>query len=894
MSGGIVPSYNRGMETGVYRYILRYSARQQIALTLLAVVSYPFLYGFYLLPKEIINGAIEAEATAFPVELLGFRFAQLDYLYLLCGLFLALVAINQGFKYAINVYRGRTGERMLRRLRYALYARLLRFPLPAFRRTSQGEVIQMITAETEPLGGFFGEAFSLPVFQGGTLLVILGFLLAQNPIMALAAVALYPLQFYLIPKLQRKVNLMGKERVRLVRRLADHIGESVSGAQEIHGHGAAAFERAEFTRRLGRIYDVRIDIYVWKFVIKFLNNTINQLGPFCFYSIGGYLAIRGDLAIGTLVAAIAAHKDLAAPWKELLAYYQRREDARIKFEAVTVKFEPQGLWPEEIQTAEPAAARPIAGEIVGSNLSLRDEFGTALVDGTAFRFDAGQRVAIIGADGSGRQELSQLIARLVAPSAGSIRIDGAPTADLPQALTGRRIGYVGPQAYVFSTDVRDNLLYGLKHRPSQPARSDAEEAVWRTRVGEAAAAGNSTDDPDADWIDYAAAAAADEAALTERAFEALALVDMEEDVYRFGLRGTIDPAARPALAGRFLEARAAFRERLSDPQIAALVETYEADAYNDNATLGENLLFGTPVGGAFDMNRLAESAYVLEVLDRAALTEDLLEIGRQVAALMVELFADLPPGHEFFEQYSFIGSDDLPEYRMLLERIGRDGMGSVRDEERTKLLSLSFMLAPARHRLGLIGEEMKRRMLEGRRLFADNLPAALSGAVEFFADGRYNAAASLQDNILFGKLAYGRAQAAALVGAQIGEAIDSLGLRPAVMEVGLDYRVGIGGARLSAAQRQKLAIARAVLKRPDLLVLDEATAGLDGPSQTRILDRLLEEFAGRGLVWALHRPSLADRFDRVLAMRDGKVVEQGSFAELDRDGSALRALTGAE
>ena len=902
-------SLNRGggesVEQGVYKYILKHSTPQQIVLTILAVVSYPFLFAFYELPKRIIDGAIQPRNVDFPIELVGpesiwldfirLEFEQLDYLYLLSCLFLVLVGINQGFKYAINVYRGRTGERMLRRLRYTLYSQLLRFPLPAFRKTSQGEVIQMITAETEPLGGFFGEAFSLPVFQGGTLLVILAFLLAQNPIMATAAVALYPVQFYFTPKLQRKINLMGKERVRLVRRLADRIGESVAGVQEIHGHDTAAFERAEFSHRLGGIFEVRINIYIWKFVVKFLNNTINQLGPFCFYSIGGYLVIKDELAFGSLVAAIAAHKDLAAPWKELLAYYQRREDARIKFEAVTVKFEPPGMLAEAIQFAEPETIEPVKGEIAGSSLSFHDDTGTVLVDGASFSFDAGHNVAIVGASGSGRQELSQLIARLVMPTSGSIQLNGARTTELPSAVTGRRFSYVGPNAYIFSTDVRDNLLYGLRHRPLIAAPYSDEDAVyWQDWFTEAEAAGNSTDDLNADWIDYSSAAASSGGQLTERAFEALALVDMEADIYQLGLRGTIDPAGRESLAKRFLEARAAFRERLSDPQIAALVESFEADKYNDNATLGENLLFGTPLGGAFNKDRLAENAYVLEVLDKAGLTDDLLEVGQQVASLMVELFADLPPGHHFFEQYSFISSDDLPEYQALVSRIGRDGMAALRGEDRTKLLSLPFKVSPARHRLDVIDGAMRQRVLEARRIFADNLPDQLSNAVEFFGDGIYNAAASLQDNILFGKLAYGQARGAERVGKLIAEVIDALELRPDVMEVGLGFEVGIGGARLSAAQRQKLAIARAILKRPDVLVLDEATTGIDGPSQTMIMDNLLKEFDHRGLVWVLPRASLAAQFDRVLVMQGGKVVEQGTFDELDKDGSALRELVSAE
>ncbi len=122
------------MEKSIYRYILRYSKPQQIVLTLMAAASFPFLFYFYELPKEIINGAIQAENTDFPIEFLWLEFGQTEYLFVLCGLFLLFVGINQSFKYAINVYRGKSGERMLRRLRFDLYSRVLRFPPPVFRR----------------------------------------------------------------------------------------------------------------------------------------------------------------------------------------------------------------------------------------------------------------------------------------------------------------------------------------------------------------------------------------------------------------------------------------------------------------------------------------------------------------------------------------------------------------------------------------------------------------------------------------------------------------------------------------------------------------------------------------------------------------------------------------
>jgi ABC-type multidrug transport system fused ATPase/permease subunit len=891
------------VEKSIYGYIIRYSKPQQIMLTMMAIASYPFLLGFLNVPKWIVNhikDAVDKKGEPFQVDvdLLGFikfDMESIAFLLLLCGLFLFFVLANQAFKYVINVYRGLTGERMLRRLRYDLYARVLRFPQSTFRKLSQGEIIQMINAEVEPLGGFFGEAFSLPLFQGGYLLVIFAFILGESPWLALAAIVFYPLQMYLIPKLQRRVNLLGKQRVRLVRSLSDRIGETVGGVQEIHAHNTARFELAEFSRRLGEIFSIRYRIYLWKFVVKFINNTVNHLGPFFFYSFGGILVINGQLDLGALVAVLAANKDLAAPWKELLTHYQRREDARIKYEQVVEQFEPPDMMELAQQLDEPEQISPLSGSFSGSAVRIDDDTGHALIDGASFEIAVTDHVAIVGAGGSGKDQLGMLLARMVKATSGTLNLNGTSLESLPEAVTGRRIGYVGPNVHMFATSVRENLTYGLKHRPLVPAEYDGAAKAAREKWEiEAKRAGNSTDDQAADWHDYEAAGIAREEDLTPRALEVLKSVDMEIDIYELGLRGTIDPAAHPDLARRVLEARAAFRDRLADPDLAPLVEVFDRDLYNNNATVGENLLFGRPVGDAFDLDRLAEHPYVLEVLEKAGMMDAMMEAGRQVASTMVELFADLPPGHEFFERYAFISHEDLPTYQALLARLGREGVEALKEDERTMLLSLPFRLTPARHRLDVADDEFKEKILAARSIFAENLPAVLAGTVEQFDEEKYTAAASLQDNILFGKSAYGHARGAERIGAVIADVIDALDLRVDVMAVGLDFNVGIGGGRLSSIQRQKLGLARAILKRPDVLILNQATATIDGASAARIMSNLLNGFKGRGVVWVLHRASLAENFEKILVVRAGRVVESGAFGALNRDGSALKELIDAE
>jgi len=95
-------------------------------------------------------------------------------------------------------------------------------------------------------------------------------------------------------------------------------------------------------------------------------------------------------------------------------------------------------------------------------------------------------------------------------------------------------------------------------------------------------------------------------------------------------------------------------------------------------------------------------------------------------------------------------------------------------------------------------------------------------------------------------------------------------------------------------QRQKLALGRALLKRPKLLILNQATAALDGASQSRVHANIRRMMADDGLIWALHRPSIAAEFDRIVVLSAGRVAAQGDFETLDQDGSILHELIAAE
>ena len=885
------------MDRSLFGFIIRYSKRDQLLIVPLVLATMVVYYLSLDLPKTIINKAIQG--GAFPeagatTHWLGLDLERLPYLLALSIVFLGLIVLNGWLKFQINTMKGWMGERMLRRLRYALFDYILRFPLSRFRRVKAAEMATMIKDEVEPLGGFIGEALITPLFLGGQAVTAMFFILYQHFALGLIALAIVGVQAFFIPKLRKRLLVLGRERQLTARALAGRIAEGVDGATEIHAHDTSNYERAEISARLGRIFRIRFELYQRKFMVKFLNNFLSQVTPFLFYTLGGYLVITGRLDIGALVAVIAAYKDLPAPVKELIDWDQQRMDVEIKYNQVVEQFTAEEVSAAELQAPVDTPALPSEGRLKAARLSLLDDGGTRIVDEVTFECGMNEHIAICGRQPGGASELAQMLARLVPPTNGTLEMGGVDVTRAPEAMTGRALAYVGSPAYLFPVSVRENIVYGLKHRPlREPSYADDVRREREADLKEAARVGNSTLDINADWIDYAAAGVAGHDEMDARIVELLSVVDLEETIFELGLRSAADTRRNATLGSRVLDARLRMRERLESLGIHDWVERFDPDKYVRNATLAENLLFGTPVGRAFDLDNLGANAYVRQVLADTGLYELLLRTGHKVAETMVELFSGLPPGHEFFAQYSFIRQEDLPQFEAILQRAKDLGLKELDEAERRALISLPFKLIGARHRLGLIDESFEARVIEARRYFAAHLPPELKKSIEFFDPAAYNSAASLQDNILFGKIVTAQAEAATRITALVRELLDELGLRPLVVTIGLDYQVGVGGARLPVADRQKIALVRALLKRPALLVVDQALSPLDPNAQQRVLDSILAERKGRGVAWVLSRPDLAERFNVVLVMEKGKLAEQGAFAELKSNGGPLHKLLAA-
>ena len=172
------------LPSGLFGFIVRYSGNAQLALACLAVTTLPVTYLLLELPKRIVNSAISAETTNISNWEAAAQLDKVDYLLILCALYLVALMASSLLKYVLNNKMGITAERLLRRIRLVAIRRQNIFSKEDSSR------IPVITQEVEPVGSFSGDAIIVPLLHGGTLVTIITFMMMQNVVLGAAAISL--------------------------------------------------------------------------------------------------------------------------------------------------------------------------------------------------------------------------------------------------------------------------------------------------------------------------------------------------------------------------------------------------------------------------------------------------------------------------------------------------------------------------------------------------------------------------------------------------------------------------------------------------------------------------------------------------------------------------------
>jgi len=888
------------MEPTFNRYIWKHTSRQQLWVMSIVLISMiPFYFAFEL-PKKLINGPIqgqgfeEATATqAFFPEIFQADI-QLDRIETLIGLsfmFLFLVIINGLFKYYINTYKGILGERLLRRIRYELIDRILRFLPGEFRRIKGGEISSMVKDEVEPFGGFTAEAYVQPLLLGGQSITALGFIFVQNFWLGMLALLMASLQMIFIPRLRKRLLILGRERQIAARQLAGRVTEVVDGIEAVHAYDTSNYERADIASRLAKLFRIRFEIFSQKYKIKFLNNLLSQMTPFLFYLVGGFFAITGRLDVGQLVAVIAAYKELPGPLKALIDWDLAKQDVEVKYDQILEQFDVDELIDPDSQAIRPSNEPALLPHITANNVTTENANGATTLEDISLSVAKGETLAIVGDANSGAYALAEVFGRAARPVQGKLMAGEHSMFDLPESVTGRQIAYVSADTCLFYGTLEENLLYGLKHYPLNEVKykgANASRRRWELR--EAKLTANPVLDLKSEWIDENhVIGLTGQNSLVDAMRRVLEVVNLSDDVVDFALHSNVPAESDPELIDQIVSLRESIQRELASLGMDGLVIPFEMDSYNGQATVLENLLFGILIDTDESDRPPAVTNFLVSTMSETGLDVRFVEMGLKIADIFIEIFQDLPEDHHHFDQFDLFDTAQTPQFRKIFNRCSSMQFAEMSADDRLVWINLFFKYAEPEYRFGLLDDDLMTKIVSTRKLLHEKMPDGLRADIDMYDQQSLLSSANLLDNIVFGKVNRTIKNAEGKLRDIVVPLLNTQKeLFNKIFSIGLNYTVGPSGRKLSPVQRQKLNMARVLMRKSDYYIFNRPLSGLDHIQQGEIIEETFKLFESEeltpGVVWALAAKSNATHFQRKVSF-NGKTMSEDEKVSLD--GKAL-------
>ena len=788
--------------------------------------------------KRIVNEAINLR--------------NIDLLFMYCGIYLVAVIFFSALKYLTNVIQTLITQRTTARMRKELYHHILTLPLGFFRNTQPGSVVNSLVSELTMPGNFAGMAITSPVTNVLTLLAFAVYLFFLNPLLAAVSLSIYPIVVFLVPVLQKGVNRANKKRVDAARQLSSRIAESITGIHEIHGNGAYSIENRKYDSLVDRLLKIRIVWSLYRFAVKTSNSFFVSLGPFIVFILGGYLTIKGQLELGALVAFLSAQEKLYDPWKELIEFYQVYQDGSVTYKRTMEFFD---FMPEHAMAPKDRKPFDLDGSVEVKDMSFVTDSGIRLLDGINLSLNSGEHLALVGFSGSGKSTLALCIGQLYKYTGGHVLIGEKEVAGLTKKDMVNNLGFVAQNPFIFDGTIEDNILYSCR------AKVDGNGQDLKSL-------------PNLDDI-----------------IAVLHQTGIFVDVLRFGLNTILAHDQQKELVEVIIRIRENFQRDFGE-ELADYVEFFDEDQYLFYSSVAGNLIFGTPNKDTFSYAHLPKNEYFLTFLSQADLTRPLFSLGAELARQTVDILGNLPPEAIFFEQ-SPIKPEELDEFKVLSDRLKRKKLHELADPDREKLLELALRFVPGVHKMVALPGILEDLILEGRALFRAKISEDNPDAVTFYQPSEYIHSQTILNNIFFGKNKETNPDAQEKIYQSIIQLLIEEDLLETVIEIGMYFQVGSKGDKLSGGQRQKLAIARAFLKNPRILIMDEATSALDNTSQARIQNLLETRWKKKSTVISVvHRLDTIKNYDRVAVMKAGKILEMGTYDELMARKGQLYELVG--
>ncbi len=386
------------------------------------------------------------------------------------GIFVLITVLSFGANVGSGMRYTKVSAHILFDMRLALYRHLQRLSPRFYAGRPLGDIvsrinndigeIQRVTAETAL--AWFGNL----LFLTGTvvMLVLLDWRLFLVGLLAL------PPSLWALVRYRRQLE----DRVRDLRERSADIGtfliETLQGMKLVVGSNAQEREVARFGRRNDRFVGSLLSMRWFTYLAGGLPGLLLQTGTAAVFLYGGYRVIGGETTLGTFVAFMAYQTRLLSPVQALMGLYANLASARASLVRV---HELLDAPPDVTEATEPVRLTGAEGALVMEGVSFGFGRGEPVLDGVSLQVPAGQIVALVGASGSGKSTIADLLVRQLDPDEGTIRLDGHDLRTLSLTDLRRLVTVVDQAPFVFHASISDNVRYA---RPDAP-KEDVTAAV---------------------------------------------------------------------------------------------------------------------------------------------------------------------------------------------------------------------------------------------------------------------------------------------------------------------------------------------------------------------------------------------------------------------------------
>ena len=389
--------------------------------------------------------------------------------YLVGLLLLGLVRLAMSFVRRYGA--GRLGVDIEYDMRNDIYDHLHRLDFARHDEFQSGQLVSRANSDVRVVQQLLG---NLPFMSSNFMLfgLSLAFMLNLSPLLTCVALVAVPTLLFMALHLRKVVYPSSWDAQQRAAEVATVVEEATSGVRVVKGFWQERRELGRLSNAALRLYGSRMRNARISAKRQATMQTVPSLAQVAILALGGWLALHGDITLGTLLAFQTYLVQLIAPVRQVAMMMVMAQTARAAAERIFELLDSTS----DVQEAPGATELDVAsGEVVFDGVSFGYMKSEPVLENFTLRVAPGETVALVGPSGSGKSTVSLLLPRFYDAQEGSILIDGHNIRELSLESLRSNIGVVFEDSFLFSDSVRSNLTYG------RPEATDEE--VIRAATG---------------------------------------------------------------------------------------------------------------------------------------------------------------------------------------------------------------------------------------------------------------------------------------------------------------------------------------------------------------------------------------------------------------------------